>query len=157
MRRPEEREILSRAPRLVLEFRGRARHCHAIVSNVVTHGIRVTVKSQYLPERSSPAAKQYVFAYTVRIANEGTEPAKLRSRHWIITDGNGKVQEVRGDGVVGAQPALRPGQHFEYTSGCVLATPRGTMQGTYQMVRDDGREFDAEIAPFALALPHSIN
>jgi ApaG protein len=127
------------------------------VSTAVTKGIRVTVKSQYLPERSSPAAKQFVFAYTIRILNEGTETAQLRSRHWVITDGNGKVQEVRGDGVVGAQPVLRPGQHFEYTSGCVLQTPRGTMEGTYQMVREDGEQFDATIAPFALALPHSIN
>jgi ApaG protein len=123
----------------------------------MTKGIRVTVKSQYLPERSSPAAKQYVFAYTIHISNEGMETAQLRSRHWVITDGEGKVQEVRGEGVVGAQPVLRPGQHFEYTSGCVLPTPRGTMQGTYQMVREDGEQFDAQIAPFALALPHSIN
>ena len=127
------------------------------MSNTVTKGIRVTVKSQFLPERSSPSAKQYVFAYTVRITNEGTETAQLRTRHWVITDGNGKVQEVRGDGVVGAQPVLRPGQHFEYTSGCVLPTPRGTMEGTYQMVREDGVQFDAQIAAFPLALPHSLN
>src|SRR5262249_8347216 len=127
------------------------------VSTATTRGIRVSVKSQYLPERSSPSAKQYVFAYTVRIANEGAATARLKSRHWVITDGNGKVQEVRGDGVVGAQPTLRPGEHFEYTSGCVLPTPRGTMEGSYQMVSDDGERFDAKIAPFALALPYSIN
>ena len=127
------------------------------MSTAVTQGIRVDVKSQYLSERSSPMSRQYVFAYTIRISNEGTETAQLRSRHWVITDGDGKVQEVRGDGVVGAQPSLRPGQHFEYTSGCVLATARGTMHGTYQMVRENGDEFDAVVAPFALAMPHSIN
>jgi ApaG protein len=127
------------------------------VSNAVTQGIRVTVKTQYLSDRSSPASRQYVFAYTIRITNEGTATAQLKSRHWIITDGEGKVQEVRGDGVVGAQPVLKPGQHFEYTSGCVIATARGTMQGTYQMVRENGERFDAEIAPFALAMPHSLN
>ena len=127
------------------------------MSNAVTNGIRITVKSQYLSDRSSPSARQYVFAYTVRIANEGTETAQLKSRHWVITDGNGKVQEVRGDGVVGAQPVLKPGQHFEYTSGCVLTTTRGTMHGTYQMTRDNGETFDAEIAAFPLAMPHSLN
>jgi ApaG protein len=102
-------------------------------------------------------ARRYVFAYTVVIANEGSEPAQLRTRHWIITDGGGKVDEVRGPGVVGQQPNLRPGENFEYTSGCVLETPRGEMRGTYQMYRPDGRMFDALIAPFLLALPHSLN
>ncbi len=127
------------------------------MSNAITQGIRVTVSSSYLPERSSPTQREYVFAYTVKITNEGGETAQLRSRHWIITDGDGHVQEVKGDGVVGAQPVLRPGQTFEYTSGCALRTPRGTMHGTYQMAREDGRRFDAVIAPFALALPHSLN
>ena len=127
------------------------------VSNVLTAGIRVTVKSAYVAEQSSPKAGRYVFAYTVRIENEGVEPAQLRTRHWIITDGNGKVEEVRGPGVVGHQPLLKPGDHFEYTSGCVLQTPRGEMKGTYQMHRSDGRMFDAAIAPFRLALPHSLN
>jgi ApaG protein len=104
-----------------------------------------------------PAAHRYVFAYTVRIANEGAEPAQLRSRHWIITDASGKVEEVRGPGVVGRQPLLRPGEHFDYTSGCVLETPRGEMRGSYQMLRSDGGAFDATIAPFLLALPHSLN
>ena len=90
-------------------------------------------------------------------SNEGTEAAQLKSRHWIITDGNGKVEEVRGPGVVGQQPVLRAGEHFEYTSGCVLETPRGTMQGTYQMQRPDGSMFDAEIASFQLAMPHTLN
>jgi len=127
------------------------------VSNAVTQGIRVQVRCQYLSDRSSPATRQYVFAYTVKITNESTETAQLRSRHWVITDSEGKVQEVRGDGVVGAQPVLQPGAHFEYTSGCVLGTPRGTMQGTYHLVRNGGSEFDATIAPFDLAMPHSIN
>jgi ApaG protein len=129
----------------------------SVVSTALTEGIRVTVKSVYVPEQSAPRAHRYVFAYTVRIANEGNEPAQLKTRHWIITDANGKVEEVRGPGVVGHQPFLRPGEHFEYTSGCVLQTPRGEMRGTYQMHRPDGRVFDAEIAPFALALPHTLN
>jgi ApaG protein len=127
------------------------------VSNATTEGIRVTVRSFYVPEQSAPRAKRYVFAYTVRIANEGQQTAQLRTRHWIITDADGNVDEVRGEGVVGAQPTLRPGQHFEYTSGCVLRTPRGTMHGTYQMHREDGRVFDATIAPFDLVLPMTLN
>ncbi len=128
-----------------------------VVSTAITQGIRVTVSTVYVPTQSSPTEHRYVFAYTVRIANEGTEPAQLRTRHWIITHGSGKVEEVRGPGVVGQQPSLKPGEHFEYTSGCVLETPRGTMRGTYQMHRPDGRVFDAEIAPFTLAMPHSLN
>jgi ApaG protein len=127
------------------------------VSNAITNGIRVTVSSNYIPAQSAPKARRYVFAYTVRIANEGTEAAQLKSRHWIITDGNGKVEQVRGPGVVGEQPLLKPGEHFEYTSGCVLETSRGSMEGTYQMVRADGTGFDATIAPFALMLPFSLN
>jgi ApaG protein len=127
------------------------------VSNAITNGIRVTVSSNYIPAQSAPKARRYVFAYTVRIVNEGNESAQLKSRHWIITDGNGKIEQVRGPGVVGEQPMLRPGEHFEYTSGCVLETPRGSMEGTYQMVRSDGTEFDATIAPFALMLPYSLN
>ena len=115
------------------------------------------VESQYLPDRSSPRTRQYVFAYTVRISNEGVEPAQLRTRHWVITDGNGNVQEVRGEGVVGKQPSLRSGETFEYTSGCVLETPHGTMHGEYQMVRPGGEEFDATIAPFLLAVPAAVN
>lgn len=127
------------------------------VSNTVTEGIRVDVRSEYIPEQSTPAAKRYVFAYTIRISNEGTSIAQLRSRHWVITDSNGKVEEVRGPGVVGKQPALEPGQAFEYTSGCMLPTPRGEMRGTYQMQRKDGTMFDAEIAAFELALPYTLN
>ena len=127
------------------------------MSNAITNGIRVTVSSNYIPAQSAPKARRYVFAYSVRIANEGTEAAQLKSRHWIITDGNGKVEQVRGPGVVGEQPMLKPGEHFDYTSGCVLETPRGSMEGTFQMVRSDGTEFDATIAPFALMLPYSLN
>ena len=127
------------------------------MSTALTNGIMVTVKSEYIPERSSLSSRQFAFAYTVRIENQGAETAQLRSRHWIITDGNGSVQEVRGEGVVGAQPVLRPGENFEYTSWCVLATPSGSMRGTYQMVTDRGQAFDADIAPFRLALPASLN
>jgi ApaG protein len=126
-------------------------------STAVTEGIRIHVRSTYVAEQSVPLAHRYVFAYTVRIANEGAEPAQLRTRHWINTDARGKVEEVRGPGVVGQQPTLRPGEHFEYTSGCVLQTARGEMRGTYQMCRPDGETFDAVIAPFVLALPHSLN
>jgi ApaG protein len=127
------------------------------MSAAVTEGIRVTVTTEYVTAQSVPREKRYVFAYTVRIHNEGAGVAQLRTRHWIITDGNGKVEEVRGPGVVGQQPTLRPGEHFEYTSGCVLETPRGSMRGTYQMRRADGSEFDAAIAPFDLLLPYSLN
>ena len=96
-----------------------------------------------------------MFAYTITISNESAQTAQLRTRHWIITDGRGTVEEVRGDGVVGEQPRLQPGQSFQYTSGCVLTTPIGTMHGTYRMWRDDGSFFDAVIAPFSLALPAS--
>jgi ApaG protein len=126
-------------------------------SSALTEGIRVSVRSAYVVDQSVPLARRYVFSYSVRIANEGAEPAQLRTRHWIITDGGGKVEEVRGPGVVGHQPLLRPGEHFDYTSGCILETPRGEMRGTYQMHRSDGRVFDAVIAPFLLALPHSLN
>lgn len=126
-------------------------------SIAVTQGIRVSVKAQYIPEQSVPLAQRYVFAYTVRLTNEGNESAQLRTRHWIITDSSGKVEEVKGPGVVGQQPFLRPGDTFEYTSSCVLHTARGEMRGTYQMHRTDGTGFDATIATFVLALPHSLN
>lgn len=127
------------------------------VSTATTEGIKVTVRAVYVPEQSSPRTHRYVFAYTVRIANEGEMPAQLRSRHWIITDGEGRIEEVKGPGVVGQQPYLNPGDQFEYTSGCVLNTPRGEMRGTYQMHRPDGRAFEATIAPFSLTLPYSLN
>jgi ApaG protein len=127
------------------------------MSSTLTRGILVTVRTQYIPERSSASARQYAFAYTVTIANKGTVTAQLKSRHWIITDGNGVVQDVQGEGVVGAQPVLHPGEEFEYTSWCIIATPGGSMRGTYQMVTQDGDRFDAEIAPFRLALPQLLN
>ncbi len=126
-------------------------------SNAVTDGIRVRVQSQYLAEQSSPPSGRYVFAYTITISNESTRTAQLRTRHWIITDGRGVVEEVRGDGVVGEQPRLDPGQTFQYTSGCVLQTAVGTMQGTYRMWRDDGSFFDAEVGAFSLATPDSVH
>ena len=124
-------------------------------SSAVTEGIRVRVQSQYLADQSSPRDDRYVFAYTITISNESAKTAQLRTRHWIITDGRGTVEEVKGDGVVGEQPRLSPGQSFQYTSGCVLTTPIGTMQGTYRMWRDDGTYFDAQIAAFSLASPKS--
>jgi len=127
------------------------------MSSARTQGILVTVESEYIPERSSVSSRQFAFAYTVRIANQGDAPAQLKSRHWIITDANGNVQEVRGEGVVGEQPLLQPGSHFEYTSWCVIATSSGSMRGTYRMVRPDGDAFDAEIAPFRLGLPQTLN
>lgn len=113
------------------------------------------VRSSYVPERSSPADQQYFFAYTVRISNEGRMPVQLISRHWIITDGRGRIEEVRGAGVVGQQPRLEVGEQFEYTSACPLTTPYGTMHGTYQMVHEDGVPFHAEIAPFELEAPNA--
>jgi ApaG protein len=127
------------------------------MSSALTRGILVTVRCEYIPERSSAQGRQYAFAYTVTIANQGTITAELKSRHWIITDSFGAVQEVRGEGVVGAQPVLRPGEEFEYTSWCVIATPSGTMRGSYQMVTRDGERFDAEVAPFALTPPQLLN
>ncbi len=122
------------------------------MSTAVTQGIRVSVKSRFLPEQSGVG--RYAFAYTVRIENLGPVSAQLKS---LITDGNGKREEVRGEGVVGNQPMLRPGEQFEYTSGAVLRTPHGSMQGTYRMMVEDGRQFDAEIAAFPLTQPGSVN
>lgn len=125
-------------------------------SSAVTEGIAVRVQSQYLADQSSPKDDRFVFAYTITIANQGSVTAQLKTRHWIITDGRGGVEEVRGDGVVGEQPRLTPGQSFQYTSGCVLTTAVGTMHGTYRFWRDDGSYFDAVIAPFSLASPDSV-
>jgi len=115
--------------------------------------IRVDVETSYVDEQSDPNERRYVFSYTITIRNEGAVPARLLTRHWIITDANGKVQEVRGDGVVGEQPHLKPGQGFRYSSGAVLETPVGAMQGSYEMIDDDGQRFDAPIEPFRLAMP----
>ncbi len=121
------------------------------------HRITVDVQTSYLSEQSDPDEPRFVFSYTITIRNDGEHAARLMRRHWLITDANGKVQEVRGDGVVGEKPLLKPGQAFEYTSWCMLATPHGSMRGTYQMVRPNGEAFDAQVAPFALALPYSLN
>ena len=117
------------------------------------HKIRVDVDTSYLEDQSDPKERRFVFSYTITIRNEGSVPARLLTRHWIITDSNGKVQEVRGEGVVGEQPYLKPGQGFRYSSGAILETPVGTMQGSYQMETDQGARFDAPIAPFRLAMP----
>ncbi|MFO1467898.1 MAG: Co2+/Mg2+ efflux protein ApaG [Steroidobacteraceae bacterium] len=119
--------------------------------------IRVDVETAYVEDQSDPGDARYVFSYTITIRNQGRTPARLLTRHWIITDSNGKVQEVRGDGVVGEQPYLKPGQGFRYSSGAVLETPVGSMQGSYQMIADDGERFDAPIAPFRLAIPGVLN
>lgn len=127
------------------------------MSRAITDGIEVEVASAYRPDRSSPAQGRFLFTYTVDIRNQGTVPARLLSRHWIITDARGQREEVTGDGVVGHQPHLAPGQSFQYTSFCVLPTPLGQMRGTYTMMCDDGRTFQAEIAPFSLAVPAALN
>jgi ApaG protein len=123
----------------------------------MTQRIRVSVETSYMADQSDPGGQRYVFSYTITILNEGSEPARLLRRHWIITDANGKVQEVRGDGVVGEQPHLPPGRGFRYSSGAILETPVGTMQGSYQMETDQGTHFDAPIAPFRLAMPGILN
>jgi ApaG protein len=127
------------------------------VSVATTNGIRVEVVSKYLPERSAPRQRQFLFAYHITISNEGEEVAQLESRRWIITDGNGAEQTVEGPGVVGEQPVLEPGASFDYTSFCPLTTPFGTMHGHYVMVRPDGETFEAEIPAFMLAVPHAVN
>jgi ApaG protein len=127
------------------------------ISIAVTEGIRIVVRARYVPDQSVPAAGRYVFSYTVRIRNEGPQAAQLKSRHWLITDSVGRVQDVRGAGVVGEQPLLRAGKEFEYTSSAVIETARGVMRGSYEMSRPNGCSFNAEIAPFTLALPYSIN
>jgi ApaG protein len=126
-------------------------------SEALTRGVRVVVQSEYAPERSEPAKSQWFFLYTVSISNEGPDTVQLLTRHWLITDGTGHVEEVRGPGVVGKQPTLKPGESFEYTSGCPLATPFGVMEGTYQMVTQSGDRFDAKIAPFTLSEPYTVH
>lgn len=120
-------------------------------------GIRVDVETLYVESESDPDVNRYVFAYTVTIRNIGDTPAKLLTRHWVIRDANGKVQEVRGDGVVGEQPHLKPGEGFQYTSGAMLETSMGTMGGNYLMVTDDGAEFEASIPDFLLSAPRTLH
>ena len=121
------------------------------------YAIKVAAQAFYLEEQSAPDNDRYVFAYTVVIQNQGNIPARLLSRHWVITDANGKVEEVRGEGVVGEQPYLRPGEGFQYTSGAILETSVGSMKGSYQMLADDGVTFDAEIPPFVLSIPRTLH
>ena len=119
--------------------------------------IEIKTACRFIPEQSDVEAERYVFAYHITIRNTGRVSAQLMSRHWIITDAEDKVQEVRGEGVIGQQPVLRPGESFEYTSGCSIATPVGTMKGSYQMVTEDGTHFDAPIAEFTLAMPRTLH
>ena len=119
--------------------------------------IEVSPMPQFIPEQSDPENDRYIFAYTITIRNIGEVPAQLVSRHWIITDGNNEIQEVRGLGVVGKQPLLQPGESYQYTSGSSLTTPIGTMKGTYQMVAEDGTHFEAEIPEFVLATPRALH
>jgi ApaG protein len=121
------------------------------------YSLEIQIATQFLDEESKPEQDRYVFAYTIRIRNLGRLPAQLVSRHWIITDANGKVEEVRGDGVVGEQPRIEPGEQFTYTSGAVLQTAVGTMQGSYDMLGDDGTRFDAPIPPFTLSMPRTLH
>jgi ApaG protein len=127
------------------------------MSETVTEGVRVRVKATFWPERSSPEAGQWAFTYTVVITNEGARAATLRSRHWVITDATGRVDEVRGDGVVGKQPTLQQGESFEYTSWAMLRTPFGTMSGEFHLERDGAARLDAKIAEFALTQPNALN
>lgn len=127
------------------------------MTDTLTRGVRVIVAPRYVPEQSEPSRSHYLFTYQVTIRNDGDETVQLLSRHWIITNGEGKTEEVRGPGVIGFQPKLEPGEQFQYTSGCPLTTPVGTMHGSYQMITDGGDNFDALIEPFRLAVPRALN
>jgi ApaG protein len=127
------------------------------VSDTTTQGIRVQVRSRYLPDRSAPREGQYLFAYHITISNVGDDTAQLISRHWYITNADGQTEEVEGPGVVGEQPVLGPGMSFEYTSFCPLKTSVGSMHGTYTMVTTGGTTFEARISPFTLAVPYAVN
>jgi ApaG protein len=126
-------------------------------SEATTHGVRVQVLSRYSPERSEPSCSKWFFLYTVTISNESPDTVQLLTRHWVITDGEGRIDEVRGPGVVGKQPTLSPGESFEYTSGCPLSTAFGIMEGTYQMITSAGERFDVRIAPFTLSEPYTVH
>lgn len=121
------------------------------------HAIGIEVDTRYLEEQSQPEQQRYVFAYTIRIRNDGAVPARLLGRHWVITDAQGKVEEVDGEGVVGEQPHLEPGEAFQYTSGAVLATDHGVMRGSYRMLADDGTRFEAPIPAFTLTVPRTLH
>jgi ApaG protein len=132
-------------------------HSSMFISEATTRGVRVKVQSEYSADQSAPSKNQWFFLYTVTISNESAETVQLLTRHWVITDGTGHIEEVRGPGVVGKQPTMKPGESFEYTSGCPLSTPFGVMEGTYQMVTQNGERFDAKIAPFTLSEPYSVH
>lgn len=127
------------------------------MNHKIPYDIAVSVATRFLDEQSAPQDNRFVFAYTITIHNAGLMPARLLARHWIITDGNGKIQEVRGEGVVGEQPWVRPGDDYEYTSGAVLQTAVGTMRGSYEMLADDGTRFAAEIPQFTLSVPRTLH
>ena len=133
------------------------RQQNEFTSEAVTRGVRVRVVSRYSREQSHPEQNRWFFIYTVTISNEGEKTVQLLTRHWIIENADGEVDEVRGDGVVGEQPILEAGEAFEYSSGCHLSTPFGSMRGTYQMLVDDGATFDATIAPFTLSEPYTVH
>jgi len=141
----------------LLDFGGIVHHEPMFTSEALTRGIHVAVSAEYAPEKSQPAQQQWFFLYTITVTNEGGETVQLISRHWIITDGSGRIEEVKGNGVVGQQPVLRPGEAFTYTSGCPLTTPFGMMEGTYQMVNQAGEQFDVKIAPFTLSEPYTVH
>ena len=127
------------------------------MSETLTRGIRVKISCQFMPEPSSPTQKMWIFAYQVEIANEGDETVQLLNRHWLITHGDGRVEEVRGAGVIGKQPHIHPGERHRYSSMCPLTTPVGSMRGSYQMLSESGERFNATIDPFVLATPHALN
>lgn len=142
---------------VLLPFTSIVHHGVMFTSEATTRGIRVSVVSEYEPERSQPTDGQWFFLYTITITNTGTETVQLVSRHWIITNANGEVEEVRGPGVVGQQPVLEPSESFTYTSGCPLSTSFGKMEGTYQMTTRAGEAFDVRIAPFTLSEPYTVH
>ena len=127
------------------------------MNEIKPYDIRISVKTEFLPSESDEEHERYVFAYTITVENHGSQPAKLLSRHWIITDSESRVQEVKGEGVIGEQPRLQHGESFSYTSGTMIETPVGSMQGSYQMIADDDHQFDAVIAPFTLAMPGMLH
>ena len=127
------------------------------MSDTTANDIRVDVETAYMAAQSVPEKNRFVFSYTITIHNQGSVPAKLLTRHWVITDANGKVQEVHGEGVIGEQPHIQPGEGFRYSSGAILETPVGSMQGDYQMLSDEGQHFEAPIAPFRLAVPGMLH
>ena len=127
------------------------------MNDAADYAIDIDIATRFLDDQSAPDESRYVFAYTIQIRNRGTVPARLLGRHWVITDANGKIEEVDGEGVVGEQPRLRPGEAFEYTSGAVLETGLGTMQGRYEMLADDGTVFEAPIPAFTLAVPRTLH